>query len=309
MYSADISGSDPAVLANQVFVRHWMRIFQWQDGLYIMHPFLIQNPVIIAAYVLGVPFLIWHLRRSVAARLLLGMLVAAAIVCYVPQVATFVGNKIVAPGQLYRLSWPILLAAPVVLGWIAWETIRYASERLHLRPGTATILSLVLVVAVSGLIANPAGAGIKQIYAERDPKGHTERLEPMFWWMHRNIKKPSVILATDRSNVAIPAFSANANVISFRGEPVLQIRPALEKLAGRPITVSQGTLDMRDFYTGPTVAQAYDILRRNKVDYVLVGNGSGLDSQMKTMSAFTRLDIPSKRYALFAVNQKELDNA
>lgn len=307
LYSADIGASDPAVLANQVFVQEsWMRIFVLPDGSYIMHPYLIQNPVIITAYALGVPFLIWNLRRSVAARLLLGALFTATVVSYVPPVATFVGDEIVAPGQLYRLSWPILLAAPVVLGWMSWEAIRYVSEKLDLRPGASTLLSLALVLALSGAAAPSAVAGIREVHAERDPRGGTGRLDPLFWWMHRNINEPSVVLAPDEANTAIPSFSANANVVSFRGEPVLENLRALERLAGQPIKVRQGSLDVRDFYSGPTIGEAYDILRRNRVDYVMVQAGGALDVQMKRLPGFTRLDVPSRRYALFAVERDKL---
>lgn len=310
LYSADIGASDPAVLANQVFVQEsWMRIFVLPGGSYIMHPFLIQNPVIVAAYALGVPFLIWNLRRSVAAQLLLGALFTATVVCYVPPVATFVGDEIVAPGQLYRLSWPILLAAPLVLGWMAWTAIQYFSEKLDLRPAASTVLSLALVLALAGAAMPSTVANIQEVRAERDPQGGTGRLDPMFWWLHDNINEPSVILATDKANVAIPSFSANANVISFRGQPVLDNRRALERLAGRPIKVRQGSLDVRAFYSGPTVAEAYDILRRNRVDYVMVQAGGALDKQMKERPGFTRLDVRSKRYSLFAVDREELGEA
>lgn len=311
LYSADIGASDPAVLANQVFVREaWKRISVLPSGSYIMYLGLIQNPVIIAAYALGVPFLIWRLRRSIAAQLLLGALFTAAVVCYVPPVATFVGDEIVAPGQLYRLSWPMLLAAPVVLGWMAWEAIRYFSEKIDLRPGLSMLLSLALVLALSLTAAPTAMAAIKDLDAERDTRSDTVgRLDPVFWWIHHNIKEPSVILATDDVNTAIPSFSANANVVSFRGQPVLDKLRALERLAGRPIKVRQGSLDVRDFYSGPTVAEAYDILKRNRVDYVMVGVNGGLDRYMKQRSGFTRLDVPSRRYAVFAVDRDKLGEA
>lgn len=305
LYSADISGSDPAVLANQVFVRNWFRIYQLEDGYYIMHPFLLQNPVIIAGYVLGVPFLIWHLRRSVAAQLLLGSLFAATVVCYVPPVATFVGDNIVAPGQLYRLSWPILLAAPVVLGWIAWKTIRFIAERFSLRPATSILVSLTLVIALTAAATPSALAGLKEVHRE----GSKGRSDPVFWWLHRNIDEPSVILATDPTNTAIPAFSADANVISFRGAPVLEKLSELERLSGENIEVKQGSLDVQAFFEGPTIGEAYDILRRNKVDYVMVRSGGPLASSMKDKPPFKELDTPSKGYAVFAVDREKLDES
>ncbi len=305
LYSADISGSDPAVLANQVFVRNWFRIYQLEDGYYIMHPFLLQNPVIIAAYLLGVPFLIWHLRRSVAAQLLLGSLFAATVACYVPPVATFVGDNIVAPGQLYRLSWPILLAAPIVLGWISWTTLRFIADRFSLRPATSVLVSLALVVVLTAAASPSALAGLKEVRGE----GGEGRSDPVFWWLHRNIDKPSVILATDPTNTAIPAFSADANVISFRGAPVLEKLSELEKLSGENIEVKQGSLDVQTFFEGPTINEAYDILRRNKVDYVMVRSGGPLASSMEDKPPFNELDTPSEGYAIFAVDREKLDES
>src|SRR5215208_8438410 len=95
-----------------------------------MPPSLILNRVILTALVLGVPFLLWRLRRSPSARLLLGMLVLAVVVCYVPPVATLVGDRIVLPGQLWRLAWPIPLAALLTLGWRTFSATRLAEKGL-----------------------------------------------------------------------------------------------------------------------------------------------------------------------------------
>lgn len=310
LYSADISGSHPAVLANQVFIRDvWMRIRVLEDGLYIMHPFLVLNPVIITAFVLGIPFLVWRVRGSVAAQLLLGSLFTATVASYVPQVATFIGDKIVAPGQLYRLSWPILLAGPVVLGWIAWEAIHFVSEKLSFGPRGFFIANLAVVLLMAGIAAPSALAGLADAYGEGHQRGDSARSDPVFWWLHRNLEEPSVILATDPVNTALPAFSSNANVISLRGKPVLESLEELERVSGQRIEVPQGSIDVRDFFSGPTVSEAYDILRRNKVDYVLVGNDGPLANSMEDKVPFTLIGTPSKRYDLFAVDRKKLELA
>ncbi len=310
LYSADISGSHPAVLANQVFIRDvWMRIRVLEDGLYIMHPFLILNPVIITAFVLGIPFLVWRVRGSVAAQLLLGSLFTATVASYVPQVATFIGDKIVAPGQLYRLSWPILLAGPVILGWIAWEAIRFVSEKLSFGPRGFSLASLAVVLLMAGIAAPSVLAGLADAYGEGRQRGDSARSDPVFWWLHRNLEEPSVILATDPVNTALPAFSPNANVISLRGKPVLESLEELERVSGQRIEVPQGSIDVRDFFSGPTVSEAYAILRRNKVDYVLVGTNGPLADSMEDKVPFTLINTPSKRYDLFAVDRNKLELA
>lgn len=105
---ADINAGDPDVLANMVFARpERKRIFELADGSYIMHPSLLIEPVVLAAFFLGIPFLLRRLKSTLAAQLILGTLLATTAICYVPRIATFVGNQIIVPGQLWRLAWPI----------------------------------------------------------------------------------------------------------------------------------------------------------------------------------------------------------
>ncbi|HEU4494445.1 MAG TPA: hypothetical protein VFR69_09645, partial [Rubrobacteraceae bacterium] len=70
---SDINSGDPDVLRNMVFVQPLkMRIFEFADGSYMMHPALLLDPAIAAAFILGGPFLALRLRSSLAAQLLLG---------------------------------------------------------------------------------------------------------------------------------------------------------------------------------------------------------------------------------------------
>src|SRR5215218_6600041 len=150
---SDINSGDPDVLRNMIFVSpERNRIFEFADGSYIMHPSLILDPFIAAAFLLGVPFLLWRLNRSLAAQLLLGVLVFTTVVVYVPPIATFLGDNVVLPGQLWRLAWPIPLAALLTLGWLLWEaTSRAAAWLGELRPTRylARVLPLLLVVVLT----------------------------------------------------------------------------------------------------------------------------------------------------------------
>src|SRR5918999_5330550 len=143
---ADINSHDPEVLANMVFVKpSWKHILELEDGSYIMHPSLILNWVILTALVLGLPFLLWRLRRTPSARLLFGVLVLAVVVCYVPPGAPFVGDRIVLPGQLWRLAWPIPLASLLTLGWVTFSATSLAERglmRLRIPCGIARFLPL-----------------------------------------------------------------------------------------------------------------------------------------------------------------------
>ena len=129
---SDINSGDPDVLRNMIFVSpERNRILELADGSYMMHPSLILDPVIATAFLIGLPFLLWRLRRSLAARLLLGTLYVTMVVVYVPPITTFLGDNVVLPGQIWRLAWPIQLAAMLTLGWFLWTATGYASGWLE----------------------------------------------------------------------------------------------------------------------------------------------------------------------------------
>ncbi len=318
LYSADIGDSDPVVLANQVFVREeWMNIFVLENGSYIMHPSLVLNPAIATAYVLGVPFLPWRMRSGgAAAQLLLGMLLVATVACYVPPVATFLGDKVVAPGQLHRLSWPIPLAAFLTLGWMLWELVRWPVEQIGGTNGAAKFVPPVVLLLVCGLAAAVLPRGVSEIDGTYGYEGNfigkpafqDIRLDPAFHWMGRNITKPSVVLAPDFDNIVIPAYSAEANVISFRGQPVIDNLEDLERVSGQNVEVPQSSLDVRAFYQNATPEERRGILRRYEVDYVLVPAANPLTSLLDGTPGLSRLDTPGGRYVLFAVDRSDLES-
>ncbi|HET7269883.1 MAG TPA: DUF6077 domain-containing protein, partial [Rubrobacter sp.] len=72
---SDINSGDPDVLRNMIFVSpERNRILELANGSYMMHPSLLLDPVIAAAFLIGLPFLLWRLERSLAAQLLFGMM-------------------------------------------------------------------------------------------------------------------------------------------------------------------------------------------------------------------------------------------
>jgi Family of unknown function (DUF6077) len=318
---ADINSHEPEVLANMVFVKPWWKhILELQDGSYIMHPSLILNPVILTALVLGLPFLLWHLRRSLSAQLLFGVLVLAAIVCYVPPVATFVGDRIVLPGQLWRLAWPIPLAALLTLGWVVWSATRLAENgliRLSAPRGVTRFLPLVLVAGLMAAAWSPAAEGARDVYRTGEKAGPAGRscLNPIFPWLGDNLSRPGVVLAPDLENTCIPAYSVAANVVSLRGGSILGVLPQLEERTGGRVEVPQGVSDVRTFFHGPTDEEMVDILRRHDVDYVMIPTRSRLGEHQRSrlyerlasMSLFTETNAPGQRYALFVVNHRKLE--
>jgi hypothetical protein len=309
---SDINSGDPDVLRNMIFVTpERNRIHELTDGSYIMHPSLLLDPVIVAAFLIGLPFLLWRLGRSLAARLLLGTLYVTMVVVYVPQITTFLGDNVVLPGQIWRLAWPIQLAAVLTLGWLLWTGIGYATGWLQRFVPTRLVagaLTVLLVVALTIAAVPQARAGMESIEKHREAsrKAGYYPSDPIFPWFRDEIHSSVVVLAPDLQSARIPAYSADANVVSRRGSLVLRVLPELEKRVPGRIEVPQGSLDVKHFFYDSTLEKRMEILRRNKVDYVMFPKDAALIVSLKEQPGFTPVDTPSERYVLFAVDRSKL---
>ncbi len=307
LYSADINSGDPDVLANMVFVREeWRHIYELENGYFIMHPYLILNPAILIAYLVGIPFLIPRLKSSVAAQMLFGIMVVTAVLVYVPPVATFFGNEVIIPSQIWRVAWPIPLAALMTLGWLVWKATVSLANRLNElgMPERRVKYLPVVLIALLMVAASPlAVAGAKTVYNASTPSSEVPYPgDPIFAWIGNNIREPSVVFAPDAENTAIPAYSSSADVVSLRGGAILNNLEALERRAGEKIKVPQRALDVQKFYASPTLEEGLRILRRYDTDYVMVYGNSGYEAQLQQLPEFEVIETPSKRYSLFAVD-------
>jgi hypothetical protein len=316
---ADINSGDPDVLANMAFVRpKWEHLYELggeEGSYYIMHPSLVLDPVILGALLVGVPFLVWRLkeRSLLAAQLLLGILLVTLIVCYVPPVATFVGDEIVLPGQLWRLAWPIPLAALLTLGWMAWEASRRTEaylRRFGIVGRVARFVPLMLVVVLMAAATPPTVAGAEAVYRTDEETARVKRFcfDPVFGWMGTNITEPSVVLAPDLENTCIPAYSASANVVSLRGGLILDVLPELEERTDGRVRVPRGALDVQAFFSRPTTAEVNQILRRHEVDYVMVPTKKlRLNERLEQLPGVVATDNPKQGYRLYVVDHQRLD--
>jgi hypothetical protein len=306
---ADINSGDPAVLANMVFVvAKRNRILDLGDGSYMMDPYLLHDPIILGALLLGLPFLLLRLKKALAAQLLAGMLLLVTVVCYVPPIATFFGNEIVVPGQLWRLAWPLPLAAVLTVGWMGWEATlraRKGLNRLRIPPQITAFVPLVLLGAMIA-VATPASiAAAEDVHeAGGPPYDEPTCFAPVFSWIRDNITKPSVVLAPDRQNTCIPAYSAKANVVSVRGSQVLDHLQALERRAGRKIEVPRRALDQRRFFWGATPQERWQILRHYNVDYVMAYARGPTDKELRHLPGLSAVNVPGEYFDLFKVEQR-----
>jgi hypothetical protein len=309
---SDINSGDPDVLRNMIFVSPERNgILELADGSYIMHPSLLLDPVIASAFVLGLPFLLWRLKRSLAAQVLFGAMYMTTVVVYVPPITTFLGDNVVLPGQIWRLAWPIQLAAVLTLGWLVCTALGHVStwlRRLGPLRFLAAALPALLVVALSVSALPWAGQGMESIREHREMSRTTGLYpsDPIYPWFRDEIRSPVVVLAPDIRSALIPAYSYEANVVSRRGRLVLRVLPELQKRAPGQIEVPQGSLDVREFFGGTSLEKGVEILRRNNVDYVMVEKDSQLTGALEDLSGFTPVETPSERYDLYRVDLQKL---
>jgi hypothetical protein len=313
LFSADINATPPKVLEYTVFVTEsWRHIYELGDGYYIMHPWLLLNPVILGTYVFGVPFLLWRIRTSVAAQLLLGGLAVVTVAVYVPPVATFIGDHLIVPGLLWRLAWPIPLLALISTGWMIWEALSYAEARLRglgIGRSVTRVLPLALVVLLTAAAAPPSVEKAVGLYRKFEVARTTNYdPDPIYPWFRGHIQDPGVLLARDSANNIVPAYTTSLNVVSQRGEGMIRDRKELEELARSHINLPQRYLDVHSFFFGPTLdEEAYDILRRYQADYLMVYAGSPIDEQLKTLPGFSPVvDAPREKYSLYHVDLERL---
>jgi hypothetical protein len=313
LFSADINATPPKVLEYTVFITEsWRHIYELGDGYYIMHPWLLLNPVIIGTYVFGIPFLLWRVKTSVAAQLLLGGLGIVTVAVYVPPIATFIGDHLIVPGLLWRLAWPIPLLALITTGWMIWEALSYAEARLRgfgIGRGVTRVLPLVLVALLTAAAAPPSVEKAVELYRKFDVARTTNYdPDPIYPWIRDSIEDPSVLLARDSANNVVPAYSDSLNVVSQRGEGMIRDREELEKLAGSRINIPQRYLGVHSFFFGPTLdREAYGILRRYRADYLMVYADSPLDQRLKTLPGFSPVeDAPREKYSLYNVDLEKL---
>ena len=309
---SDINSGDPDVLRNMIFVSpERNRIHELVDGSYIMHPSLLLDPVIAAAFLIGLPFLLWRLRSSLAARLLLGTLYVTMVVVYVPPITTFLGDNLVLPGQIWRLAWPIQLAAVLTLGWLLWTAIGYATgwlQRILPARLVASALPLLLVLALAVAALPQALSGMESIAAYRESSREAGYYpsDPIFPWFRDEMSSPQVVLAPDLPSARIPAYSADTNVVSRRGSLVLRVLPELEERVPGQIQVPQGSLDVEHFFYDSTMEKRMEILRRNEVDYVMIPKDASLVDSLEGVPGLSPVDTPSERYVLLAVDRGKL---
>jgi tetratricopeptide (TPR) repeat protein len=295
-FEAEASLAAPRIEAAQALGR----LMVLGDGSYIMDPTLLLDPVVATSYLLGVPFLLWQIRK-LAAQLLLGMMLLVPALIYVPVVATFV-SRFVGPWLLWRLAWPIPLASVLVLGWISWFAVKLVSERLQGMDRASRLIPVLpsaLVLALAAGATAPALEGFSAAgeSGEIGQEDDTCR-DPAFSFLGKVIDGQNVVLVDASVGGCVVANAAEATIIAYR---------TTEGDAGQAPAVPLVTA-LNEFFESSVLNEGnVQAVRLSGAKYVLLPVGSALNEQLKYSPGFKELDTPSRRYKLYEVDQAGLE--
>jgi hypothetical protein len=160
------------------------------------------------------------------------------------------------------------------------------------------------MVAAAPTAAGKAVAVYQAVEGARSPG---MCFDPAFRWIGDHVDETSVVLAPDLENTCIPAYSAEANVVSLRGGLLLRVLPALQSRAPGRVDVPRGTLDVRSFFYDSRPEEKLRIIERYDADYVMVRAGSPLNETLWFRPGFASVYASAGGYNLYALNREELD--
>jgi tetratricopeptide (TPR) repeat protein len=171
------------------------------------------------------------------------------------------------------------------------------------------ILPVLLLAAAVVAVLPSVETGVAARQTEGEiPQSHSLCSDPVFGWLSEDLRRPGVVLAPDNESSCIPAYSANADVVSVRGLAILNNREALEGFAEGPVEEPQKAREVKEFYDASSLDESMvQTLRRHEVDRVLLPTDSPLVAQLDHLPAFRRLAAPGGRYSMYALDREGLE--
>lgn len=279
------------------------------DGWYMMHPSLLLNPFVLLACLVGLPLLLSRIKKSLVARLLSGILLFSLVLLYFPPVASLAA-AVIGPGQLWRLAWPLDLAATLTVAWMCWRLAaytfaRWGRTRMSLAPFLPLILTGVFVCVIVPLAVPKAVEAYTGNGQER-----RSCMDPVFRFVVAGISTPgAVVLAQDDESSCVTSWTDAADVVSVRGDSLLKNRQVLERNLGARVEVPRRALDVKTFFDARALdEESMEIILRNEVDYVLLPAGTPLDEQLGHHPAFDRAEGPASKFGFYKVDRRLLQD-
>ncbi len=249
------------------------RIFVLDNGSYILHPRLILQPVQILAF-LTLPLLFRRMRKSRPERLLFGMLVFVTLLLIFPPTADILGS-LVTPSLLYRLHWPISIAAVITVGWLSWELLKKLPANRANLAGAAALVALALV----GTPQMRWNLTWLHEYQTNLDTNYCVLANPLLRPFQTLLTKNTFVLGdSDVTDFCLIAYAPNAKVVEFHGTNGIRTFIALNKTNEG----WQRLFDAEYYHNAEFVDEhLLSILKRWSVGYVIVSLDSPLEPQLR----------------------------
>jgi tetratricopeptide (TPR) repeat protein len=253
---------------------------------FTLHPSVILEPVIIAAYIL-LPFIIYQARKHNAARLFLGTLILLPVLLYIPIFAALVG-RVVTPFLIWRLAWPLHLFSILTIGWGLWflslkliEQIRSTRVRSFFSAIVpALLVSLTIIFAFSTI-----KSGFNEYRSRKDEINLTACVtakDVLTQLSELSIEESINVLSSPRVNICVPGYAPLANVVEFRG------LGTVNRLSEDNLAESMQRLEDVNYFKIANYLDdlLLDAITRHNIDYVLVQKDNmELDYQFRYSTA------------------------
>ena len=249
------------------------RIFVLDNGSYILHPRLILQPVQILAF-LALPFLFRRMRKSRPARLLFGMLVLVTLLLIFPPTADILGT-LVTPSLLYRLHWPISIAAVITVGWLSWELLeKLPANRFNLA-GAASLIALAIV----GMPQMNWNFTWLHEYQVNLNINYCVLADPLLRPFQTLLTQNTVVLGdSDATDFCLPAYAPNAKLVEYHGTNGVRTFIYINQTNDG----WQRLFDAEYYHNAEFVDERLlSILKRWNVGYVIVSLDSPLEPQLR----------------------------
>jgi len=248
------------------------RIWILESGDYILHPRLILQTLHIPAF-LGLPLLVWRLRGCRSSRLLFGMLVLIPGLLVFPLTAGLLG-RVVTPWLLFRLHWPISLAAAMTLGWGAWGLLqKVLSSRWRTGLGVTGLL-IVFGIALPHLEASLQWLIQRKI----DPvASFCTYAEPILRPIKDLTPRSTMVLAEQDINLCLASYAPYANILEFRTTNVVRYYPLEQRDEGWQRVFDSYYFSGAEFVDD----RLMEILDRYDTQYLIVRLNSPLEPQLR----------------------------
>jgi tetratricopeptide (TPR) repeat protein len=197
------------------------RLWLLDGGKFILHPDVIMQPVILAAYLL-LPVIVLYRRKEQIVQFTAGSLFLIPVLLYVPLFAALAG-LVVTPYLIWRLAWPLPLFSVLAigLGLLLLANKLESLLRKVLPDKSITGILYPGIIVFSLIFSIPT--------ISRGVKDYSERLSEVYFSpCGKAVNVLSVlndysadssvsVLASSSLNYCIPGYAGNAHVVEFRG--------------------------------------------------------------------------------------------